>query len=315
MPAWAAAGLAALVGLWFLSHNPMAELPLDDAYIHLQYGWQAAHGQTLQYNPSDPPTTGATSLWYMLMLAFGFALGLSREAMPLVVLGVGAVAFTITSAFVADAARRLAARVGVDAPSTGALAGLWFAGSGWMAWAFFSGMETGWLILFITVALWAVIANKDGLRLTATSFAAGLAALTRPEAALLALALLFERTPNSKHRAWLNLLPLGAALVQPLLNWTVTGSPSATGFLAKSWFTLQPVFPFVALQLTGQTFVELLIRLIGGITADGRWHVFPLLQIWALCGVWRLWRNTEARRFAVIGIVWSVGLLAVTATL
>lgn len=309
-PALASAALAALVSLYFLSQNPAAGLPLDDAYIHLQYGWQAAHGQMLQYNPGGAPTTGATSWLYMLLLALGFAAGLSREAMPPWVLISGAFTFGLTSALVADAARRAATLIATKPAPAGLLAGMLFAGSGWMGWAFLSGMETGWLILFVTVALWALAAGRRRLQIVAT----GLAIVTRPEAALFALVLLLVEFWKPERRVRWAALPLAAIFIPPLLNWAYTGSPSATGLLAKSWFTLQPMFPLTALQLTAQTFGGLL-WMMGGPALDGRWHAFPLLQLLALCGCLALWRIRGARPFVLAASAWSVGLLAVSATL
>ena len=71
------AGLALVSGMVMLSYGAatadgVPALALDDAYIHLQYGWQAGHGHFLQYNTGDPPSTGPTSLLYMLLLAGGF---------------------------------------------------------------------------------------------------------------------------------------------------------------------------------------------------------------------------------------------------
>ena len=50
--------------------------PLDDTFIHFQYAKQLSRGRVLQFNDGDSPTTGATSLLYLLVLAPGWALGL-----------------------------------------------------------------------------------------------------------------------------------------------------------------------------------------------------------------------------------------------
>lgn len=89
-------------------------LPLDDAYIHLQYVWQAAHGQFMQYNPGDTPTSGATSLLYMLLLAAGFSLGLGKDMMPALVVLAGTLLFVFSTVTLADLARRAARLLGVS---------------------------------------------------------------------------------------------------------------------------------------------------------------------------------------------------------
>lgn len=295
-----------------------AILPLDDSYIHLQYGWQAAQGQFLQYNPGDVPTTGATSLFYMLLLALGFLLGISRDTMPAVVLFTGALCFAFTAALVADSARRLALRLGLEANSTAILAGLWFAGSGWMAWSFLSGMETGWLMLFISGALWAMLVRQPVLVAVCTA----LAALTRPEAALLGVAILVSEAvpypsdePNRKKRMLVAALPLLAVFVSPLINRLFAGNASATGFLAKSWFTLQPVYLDAIVRQIMKTFLELSVRLIGGFSPDRHWHTFPLLQLFVVLGFFSARKDAAAGRSVLVAVLWSGGLFMVSSSL
>src|ERR1700690_1366144 len=50
-------------------------LPLDDAYIPFQYARVLADGHPFQYNPDQPPTSGATSLLYPVILAAVYKLG------------------------------------------------------------------------------------------------------------------------------------------------------------------------------------------------------------------------------------------------
>jgi len=292
-------------------------LPLDDSYIHLQYAWQAAQGHFLQYNTGDAPTTGATSLFYMLLLAAGFALGLSREAMPAVVLLSGGLCFALAAALAADAARRLAASLELEANLAGVLAGLWFAGGGWMAWALLSGMETGWLLLCGAGARGGLAARRPAV----SAICAALAALTRPEASGLAAAILVSemlaRTPadpQRKRRMALMGLSLLAVFVSPLVNRLFSGSANATGFLAKSWFTMQPFYLDVTVQRVLATVFELAARLIGGPSSDGHWHTFPLLQCLAVLGV-IVARKNELWRVLLSAALWVAGLLVATSTL
>ncbi len=334
----AIAALAALlIGLLFAAQGAQTAdgvpaLPLDDAYIHLQYGWQAAQGQFLQYNPGDAPTTGATSLLYMLLLAAGFALGIGRAAMPGVTLVFGGGLFVVSAALLADLARRTAALLEAgqrphgersSAPAAaGLLAGLLFAGSGWMAWAFFSGMETGLLIALVIATLWAFAADRPRL----TTLFASLAVLARPEALILAvmlpLALWLVRdereTGTGRNRLLLwALIPLGAALIVPLINLIMTGTFSATGLQAKSWLTVVPFYPDRIVFVVIVTTLELLGKLFGGPALDGRWHAFPLAQALATIGLGVLWvrGGTRARRLALVMAGWVLLGTAATATL
>ncbi len=322
-PARAAAAIALLLNAWLLTQNALLQqsgvLPLDDSYIHLQYGWQAAQGDFLEYNPGDPPAAGATSLSYMLLLALGFVAGVSRASAPTMTLIIGIISFALSAALIADTARQLALRLGLSPGSTGLLAGLWFAGSGWMAWASLSGMDTGLLILFVSGALWA--SGTQRLRLAV--LCAALAALTRPEAGLLCVALVAaewmapdRRDSNRRKRVIGVALSLPALLVSPMVNVLVTGSPSATGLLSKSWFTVQPFDLFAVLRQMGMTLVELAIRLLGGFSSDGHWHSFPAVQLFAAIGLVKLYQHTpSARRVALICLVWALGMLVATATL
>lgn len=293
-------------------------LPLDDSYIHLQYGWQAAQGHFLQYNTGDHPSTGATSLLYMLLIALGFSLGVSRDAMPVVILSVGAVCFASSAVLITDAGRRLAERLGLPVTLVSVLSGLWFAGSGWMAWAFLSGMETGLLMLFISGALWAVLARRAVVAALCTA----LAALTRPEAALLGAAILCAEVifadawePDRKRRLLFAGLPLLAVFISPIFNRLVAGGASATGFLAKSWFTVQPTYLDVIIRQLVGTWLELVVGLMGGLSADGRWHTFPLLQVWVVTGLLAARKDRLAWRSVCVAVLWAGGLLAATSTL
>lgn len=333
-----AAVLALACGLFMLdagatTADGVRVLALDDVYIHLQYGWQAASGHFLQYNTGDPPSTGATSLLYMLLLAGGFALGITPQAMPDVLVGSGLILFALSAALIADAARHAAdaifARRGpLDTTpppvfptwSAGAIAGGLFASSGWMAWGYLSGMETGLLIALVAAVLWAF--ERDHVRLTAVL--AALAVLTRPEAVLLAGLLVIAqilRDPaetNDRLRRFLwACVPLLAAGVSPAINLVMTGTPSATGLLAKSWFTIEPFYLDRTLLVIGYTALELLARLLGGPAPDGHWHALPAAQILALIGALVLWSRgrVRQRRLALVTVGWMVLGVGATATL
>lgn len=308
-------------------------LTLDDVYIHLQYGWQAAQGQFLQYNPGDPPSTGATSLLYMLLLAGGFTLGITRAAMPDVLVGSGLVLFALSAVLLADLTRRAAEAVyaprgpldSTPAPAlpswmAGLIAGGVFATSGWMAWAYLSGMESGLLITLVIATLWAF--QRDQVRLTA--LLATLVVLTRPEGILLAGVLVLVQLlqdpaeTNDRLRRFLwACLPVTALLVSPLVNLLTSGSPSATGLLAKSWFTLQPLYLDQVLLQIAQTVIELIVRLLGGLTADRHWHALPLSQLFGTVGLLVLLARGRVRekRLALTAVGWVILGVGATATL
>lgn len=314
-------------GLFMISHaarlpDGTPALALDDSYIHLQYAWQTSQGYFLQYNTGDAPTTGATSLLYMLLLAGGFALGITRQAMPGVVLAFGGALFVIAAGLLSDLARRVADQAG-QKPSrlAGLLAGLLFAGSGWMAWAFFSGMETGLLILLVIGTLWASMRRKAAL----TAVLASLAALTRPEALILGVVVLAsewlirdpaESATRTRRLLW-TLMPFGAAALSFLLNDLLTGSFGSSGLQAKSLFTLIPFYPERMLSMIASNAFVLFVHLLGGPASDGRWHTLPLLQIFAITGLIILWRqgSIPGKRLVLVCIGWVALGITATATL
>jgi len=324
-----AALLALAFGLIFLGYGVhtgagVPVFPLDDSYIHLQYGWQAAQGSFLRYNPGDDPTTGATSLLYLLLLAAGFALGVVREAMPGAILALNLGLFMASAALLTDLGRRAAELMrwkseALPAWGVGLLAGALFAGSGWMAWAFCSGMETGLLIALVSGALWASAARHA----KTMAFFAALAALTRPEGLILAVVLLAaevlardpaETNDHARRFAWAG-VAVGVGLIPFAVNLLMTGTFSAAGLQAKSWLTLQPFYPDRVIGEILSTAL-LLVRAFGLPAPDAQWHAFPLAQLFGGIGLALLLaRNVRTRRLALaFGGWWLLGIAA-TATL
>jgi hypothetical protein len=81
--------LAALVGCSFVGTNLYyswgalsgngvnISAPLDDTFIHLQYGRQIGEGEWFRYNDGDPVSTGASSFLYALLLGGAHFVGFS----------------------------------------------------------------------------------------------------------------------------------------------------------------------------------------------------------------------------------------------
>lgn len=325
------AGAAVGVVLVFLSAGAHTQqgipiLPLDDSYIHLQYAWQASQGHFLQYNSGDAPTTGATSLLYMLLLAGLFKLGVSHDGMPAMTIGIGAIAFVATALLVTDIIRRVCQELQGDDKSippalSGLFGGLLFVGTGWMAWGFLTGMETGFYVSLIALAIWGIAARRP----LASLIGASLAVMTRPEAVLLAGAFLVVsllskwREPELNdwaHPFWFA-IPVGALAAAPFVNLVASGSVSASGLLAKSWLTLVPFqLPTLIGEIVRST-LDLVVYPLGGVTADGTWYAFPLAQPLAMVGGIILWRQGSAgpRRLVLVCALWIVLSIVAIATL
>ncbi len=78
-----ALGVASLYGaVLCAAGSGVLTAPLDDAYIYFQYARQAALGHPFHFNPSDPASTGATSLLYQFWLALLYRLGWTGNLTP-----------------------------------------------------------------------------------------------------------------------------------------------------------------------------------------------------------------------------------------
>ena len=294
----AALTLFGAVGIGRAISGEPALLPLDDAYIHLQYARQLAAGQPYVYNPGLPPTSGATSFLYPFLLAAGALLGADGLTLGVWAIGIGAAALAL--------AGWLILRVGmaVGAPFwPSALVGLAWALSGAALWHAASGMETALAVLAVLLAAYGVAAGSDRW----TLFGAGFAAVIRPEWAivtLLAVALLGWRwwrggLRQSWRWAWL-LVPLALIGLQPLVNLLFTGSMVASGNAAKSIFGAVNV-----------DFGTLVAHWFGQIARMGRelvtdWFAGPLVYVtlpvlvMALMGAVALARRRETRPLLVL---------------
>jgi hypothetical protein len=293
--------------------QPIA-FPLDDTYIHLQYARQLASGYPLQYNTGALPSSGATSLLYLWVLAGAFRLQLLPHY-PSLLLFIGGACYLCTAILLYQSAQILQQRLALP-KSWIWLTPAYFLLSGWMLWAFLSGMETALLIALLVLTQWLWLREKP---IWAGVFAA-LTAATRPEFALLAIGLLiagwlFPNQSAGTHRRLAGAIALLGVLASSFFNWVVTGNVSATGFLSKSWLTLQPFYWQVVWEQSLSTWVGLWTCWLGGFTPDGHWHYLPLTQIPLVLGAVRIGREKSLRGWLVLLGVVLIGLLTATSTL
>ena len=175
------------LGFYALLHGSLATLyvavsgeaslgfPLDDAYIHQVYAEGIAYGEGLAYNPGTP-AAGSTSPMWAIMLALFHRLGMSTPILATKVLG--AILGTLT-AFAGDAALRTR-----DAHAALAI-GCALAIDPVLVFSSVSGMEVA---LGCALGAGAVAAfAHDRVRLCGVLL--GLAVVTRPELALVVVAL------------------------------------------------------------------------------------------------------------------------------
>lgn len=111
-------------------------LPLDDAFIHMQYARRLAEGGFFSFVAGEGYSTGATSLLWPVLLAPFYALGLRDISLVYAAWALGLVFHAALAVETARLARPLAGRAA--ATGAGAMCAA-FAAFAWFAW---SGMET-----------------------------------------------------------------------------------------------------------------------------------------------------------------------------
>lgn len=286
-------------------------LPLDDVYIHFQYARQLANGQPFIYNPGDLPTSGATSLLYPLVLAAGYGLGFQGLNLSLWAMSVGALAlagamWVVYRLVLAFAAHRWLAWLMMVA----------FGLSGPVSWHFMSGMETGLAVLALLLTLWMIVQG----RVWGFVVSASLLALLRPEGSVLAIiaavVLLAQAWVEGKlSRRWMLLIPVLMVLVQPGVNWLVTGSAVATGNSAKSILGTVPFIWENVLLRIAENFAWLWLEFLSGYSGREGWYVPVLLVLLGSVSLLWLLHRREQRHIGMIVVLWLLAGTALIATL
>ncbi|MDQ4064296.1 MAG: hypothetical protein M3122_10560, partial [Actinomycetota bacterium] len=185
--------LAVLVGCLFVGTNLYynrgdasangvnISAPLDDAFIHLQYGRQIGEGEWFRYNDGDPVSTGASSFLYALVLGVAHFLGFAGDNLLGFAIISGAGLFALAAILGYELGRRLA----------GERAGLWtgilIAANGAFAWGATSGMEVALFSVLLLGTLLTFLRELSSGRFLLTPILAALVVLTRPEGQLFAL--------------------------------------------------------------------------------------------------------------------------------
>jgi hypothetical protein len=288
-------------------------LPLDDAYIHLQYARQIALGQPFVYNPGGIPTSGATSLLYPWLLAVGYWVGFTDLNLALWAWIVGVTALVISTGLV----YRIVLHVSPDNHLIPVFTSVCFIFNGAVAWHAMSGMETMLVILFALLCLYGVLEGRVHVFVTG----AALLSLTRPEGGLLSLIVVmwYWRVWQSRDfklaQTWLLLIPLAAILVQPLVNVVITGSVVASGNSAKS---ILGTVPFSWAQLLERIIGQYLragAELLTGISLqEGLYHL-PLLSVVAVVGILSFRQQKGVRAVGWMSLLWIAAGLAAVSTL
>jgi hypothetical protein len=310
--------LAVLVGCLFvgtnlyynrgdLSDNRInISAPLDDTFIHLQYGRQIGEGEWFRYNDGDPVSTGASSFLYVLLLGGAHFLGFSGNHLLAFAIIFGAGLLVLAALLGYELGRRLA----------GERAGLWsgalIAANGAFAWGATSGMEVALFSVLILGTLLAFLRELSSERFLLTPILAALTALTRPEGLLFALVItgaavfvllrdLRKTRPYSFRRSMAVLyafLPIAAGVAQYMFYRIATGSSVQNGVLAKS-LLYEPVFyPTEFLDAVFQNLTKLNLFVLTGLEPGN--YLFPGTILFCVLGTLYLaLEDVRYRTFAV----------------
>jgi hypothetical protein len=156
---------------------PLRHYLTDDTFIHLRYALNLANGHGLVFNPGER-VYGCTSPLWVALLADGMALGLGGLRVARVI---GFLATLWSVALFLQLMRR-----NLQTPALCAAATVAWAGHAWMLRWSLSGMETPLAVALVLAGFVAFTEGRQwGSRPVRTGALWSLAALTRPEAALL----------------------------------------------------------------------------------------------------------------------------------
>lgn len=317
--------LALCVGGAFVAANVIynhgyLSAPIDDVFIHLQYGRQISEGQWFRYNDGAPMSTGASSLLYVILLGVGHALGFQGSLLLTFAVGVGLVLLAVTAVLSCELGRSLGGE------RSGLWSGVLIAVNGPFAWGATSGMEVSLLAALLSSALLAFWYEFPKGTFLATPVLLTLAALTRPEGLIFAMVMtvasllrLFEvlrrRQIDPKKlivNGLLILCPLAAGAGQLIFYHLATGTSVANGIQAKS-VLYEPIFyPTEALALAFSRLLKLLLDVFSGLDLQG--YLFPGAVLFVILGISRLVSCGPRYRAATIAAVTAsaLGLLSIT---
>jgi hypothetical protein len=214
-----ALGVFALAALTLFAVSRLHGFVADDAFILYRYANNFAAGCGWTYNAGTTTANAATSTLYTLMLA-GAALVTGR--IPDV--GTALTVAGLTGAGVATCAtlRRMGNRI------AGVAAAVWIATSPWLLST--RGMETPVYIALVSVAPWAVVAERPAV----LGVALGLAFLTRPDAIVLALPVLAWWWARGRRSPVVPAVILGGMVVAwAIFGWVTVGSPVSNTLAGK----------------------------------------------------------------------------------
>jgi hypothetical protein len=281
--------------------------PLDDTFIHLQYGRQIGEGEWFRYNDGDPVSTGASSFLYVLILGAADFLGFSGNYLLGFAIIFGAGLFVLAAFLGYRLGRRL----------VGERAGLWsgalIAANGAFAWGATSGMEVALFSVLILATLLALAQELTSGRLLLTPVLAAFTALTRPEGLLFAgviagavAIVLLGDLKKTRLEPWRRsmtalyaLLPVAVGVAPYIFYKAASGHSAQNGVLAKSLLYEPTFYPTVFVDKVFSNLTGITLSVLMGLEPGN--YLFAGALFFCVLGVWYLtFNDTQHRAFAVI---------------
>lgn len=288
-------------------HPDWRGFPLDDAYIHLVYAQNLAHGHGFCFNVGEPSIGTTSPLWTCLLAVAALVrVGDLRVAANLLSMALLVASAPLVYLLAERIIRGLGARAW-EAAVLGAGAALLVVANGNFLWFALDGMETTLFVFIGLAACWAY--ERRGFTLLVGGLL-GLLILTRPEGALLYLLLLIVHVARARRGALRDrigiLLPIVIYAAWLLYSHSITGSLLPTTFRGKT-------LSFIRTGWDARDISEYLRYLFG----TQLWlFARPILVVVLLAPIALIycaarWRSSRARTLLWLLAAWSVAHLAV----
>jgi hypothetical protein len=285
--------------------------PLDDVYIHLQYGRQLGSGHFFQFNSGDGISAGASSMLYAFVLGAVYAIGGHGVAFQIFAVAFGICCFAASAALTCALGTRLLHR------TAGIWAGVLVATGGPLLWGAASGMEVGLVMVLVTATVLVLVIEQPAARFRFTPLLTALLALARPEGLIFATALAgavvwtvwTRRRTNgilsTCGRSLWALLPLAFGAGQLLFYRLTTGTASANGVQSKSLLYDRPVLYIGEfLDRAAATLRSLLGHFLGFTSQD---FAFPGALVLCCAGAGHLLWQDRIRRPLTVAVLIGLG--------
>lgn len=223
--------LGALVSARIVQAVGEPAVPLDDSYIHFNYARSFARLEPFSYAPGAPPSSGATSLGWVLALSLGWLVGFRELSIIWVAWALGWLCLGLLAWDTLRVARRFARpAIAWTAP----LMVLCFAPHSWFAASAMEVIPLAWLLMRSARLCLDYAEAEPALRRAAPALiTCTAAAITRPEGVLAAGWVCLTLSIYGGRARRLAPLALVGPFVSPAVNWLLTGQALSATAQAK----------------------------------------------------------------------------------